>query len=185
MRGGHLPKVQRRESGFKQASGTEQRCLQDKLQETEALVKQYGVAADSELHKSQVLLTHIDTALTIGALLHKLDGSEQLTELSFKAEHRMFQQYTTKVKKAVGRQELSNQRKKTEVNVDAMHRFIEHAVPDLDHEQKQQLKQVRSACQDMLPRAALTLLHAPCQEMDALCSGVYRGMCALTGCSGG
>jgi hypothetical protein len=117
-------------------------CLQGKLDEATALVKQYGVTTESPLHKSQVLLTHMDAALTIGALLHKLDGSEQLTEVAFKAEHRMFQHYTTKVKRAVGRQELSNQRKKTEVNVDAMHRFIEHAVPDLDAHQKQQLKQV-------------------------------------------
>lgn len=117
-------------------------CFQDKLQETETLLKQYGLANESHLHKSQVLVQHMDAALTIGALLYKLDGSEQLTDVSFKAEHQMFQQYTTKVKKAVGRQELSNQRKKTEVNVDAMHRFIEHAVPDLDQDQKQQLKQV-------------------------------------------
>lgn len=135
---------------FNQPSSTEQSCFQDKLKETETLVKQYGVTTESQLHKSQVLLTHIDAALTIGTLLHKLDGSEQLTEMAFKAEHRMFQQYTTKVKKAVGRQELSNQRKKTEVNVDAMHRFIEHAVPDLDHAQKQQLKQVCCASQDLV-----------------------------------
>lgn len=145
-------------------------------------MKQHGVTTESQLHKSQVLLTHIDAALSIGALLHKLDGSEQLTEVSFKAEHRMFQQYTTKVKKAVGRQELSNQRKKTEVNVDAMHRFIEHAVPDLDHDQKQQLKQVLFACLEASSALCTclqqALLHVPLQRhefqlMEYCTEGMY------------
>lgn len=126
-------------------------CLQAKVEDTEKLLKRYSAAAESPLHRGQVLLTHIDAALTIGALLHKLDGNEHLTEVAFKAEHTMFQQYTVKVKKAVGRQELSNQRKKTEVNVDAMHRFIEHAIPDLDQDQKHQLKQVWSVSLTITP----------------------------------
>jgi hypothetical protein len=119
------------------------RRMQAQLTDVEQIIKQRQVEKVPALHRSQILLTHIDTALTMGALLHKLEGNERLSETHFSAENRMLESYTNKVKRYVARQELSHQRKLTEVNVDAMHRFIEHAVPDLTSDQKQELKHVR------------------------------------------
>eukprot|EP00892_Ulva_mutabilis_P003485 jgi/Ulvmu1/1508/UM011_0238.1 len=96
----------------------------------------------SHLQRSQLLLCQADAAVTLGALLHKLEGCNELTDIMLKSELVMVQAYRQKVQKAVAKDELSTQQKKTEVNVDAMHRFIEHAIPDLDQGQKEGLKRV-------------------------------------------
>lgn len=97
----------------------------------------------SQLQKSQVLMCNADATLALGALLYKLEGCDELADVMLKSELLMLGAYKQKVQKAVAKEELSMQKKKTEVNIDAMHRFIEHAIPDLDQVQKADLKKVR------------------------------------------
>lgn len=96
----------------------------------------------SHLQKSQILLCQADAAVTLGALLHKLEGCNELTDVMLKSELLMVGAYREKIQKVVAKAELGTQRKRTEVNVDAMHRFIEHAIPDMDQRQKAGLKRV-------------------------------------------
>lgn len=97
----------------------------------------------SHLQKSQILVCQANSALALGALLYKLEGCDELTHVMLKSELLMVNAYKQKVQKAVAKEELSAQKKKTEINIDAMHRFIEHAIPDLDQDQKAGLKRVR------------------------------------------
>ena len=91
------------------------------------------------LQQAQVHATCMACAVSIGVLLNRMHGG---TSETFAAEQTIIKAYQKKVQKAVAGEELEGLKKKTEINIDAAHRFINHAIPELSQEQKQKLRQV-------------------------------------------
>lgn len=116
--------------------------MQKLVDDLKQLLQEIKDQDGNNLQRAQILLCEADAMCALGALLYKLDGCDELASTMLKSELVMVDAYKQKVQKAVARQELSQQRKKTEVNIDAMHRFIEHAIPDLEQSQRDALKKV-------------------------------------------
>ena len=107
-----------------------------------------GVAVEelAPLQQAQVKCAQMRAAIALGSCLHTLQhGSAELATDAFASERTMLEAYDKKVQAAVAKQELGRSKRKHEINIDAAHRFITHAVPDLSAEAKQDLHKVCSA----------------------------------------
>lgn len=138
------PRLKMKESEDDTEPGAKVKHIQSLLKELKQVLEDIKdeTSQSSQLQKSQVLLCNAHATLALGALLYKLEGCDELTDVMLKSELLMVSAYKQKVQKAVAKEELRTQKKKTEINIDAMHRFIEHAIPDLDEAQKAGLKRV-------------------------------------------
>lgn len=95
--------------------------------------------------QAQVHTALMQVALTATAFLHRAQGNAG-PPAALTAEHRQLKAYETKLQKVLTNEDLKAQRKKMEINIDAAHRFIEHAIPELTRQQKTSLKQVWAPC---------------------------------------
>jgi len=93
------------------------------------------------LQDAQIQVALLHAAVAIGGALQTVHGGGA-DAAEVKAEHTRAKAYHTKVQKAVAREELKGLRKHTEINIDAAHRFITHAIPELTREQRNGLTQV-------------------------------------------
>ena len=97
------------------------------------------------LQRAQCECARIQAALALASWLHSLHGEASEYVDVLQAERTMLAAYEKKVQAAVAKQELGRKKRGLEINVDAAHRFITHAIPDLSAAQKAELQQVRIA----------------------------------------
>lgn len=108
------------------------------------------------LQQAQAQVAEMEAALALSQCLHTLQGDKEAFDAAIRAELNVLAAYKTKVLAAVAKQELAHSKRTTEVNIDAAHRFITHAIPDLSAQTRAGLKQVRHSVVHLC-----RLLHIP------------------------
>lgn len=94
------------------------------------------------LQQAQVLCTQLRAALALGTCLHTLQGEDIVQTEALKSEQTMLEAYIKKIMASVAKQELGRHKRGMQIDIDAAHRFITHAIPDLSQQAKKDLKQV-------------------------------------------
>lgn len=128
--------------------------------------------------QAQVHTALMQVALTATAFLHRAQGNAG-PPAALTAEHRQLKAYETKLQKVLANEDLKAQRKKMEINIDAAHRFIEHAIPELTRQQKTSLKQVWAPC---LPLPFHCILQHKASQA-AVASNILGALSGLDNCS--
>jgi hypothetical protein len=98
------------------------------------------------LKQAQVYLAQLEAVLALSQSLRTLQGEGDFHAQVTDSEVTLAKAYAKKVRKEVAREELGTTKRGLEVNIDAAHRFITHAIPELSAKQKEQLQAVRMAC---------------------------------------
>jgi len=94
------------------------------------------------LQQAQMRVAEMEAALALSQCLHTLQGDREAFDAALRAEATVLAAYKTKVNAAVAQQELLQSKRVTEVDIDAAHRFITHAIPELSEKSRADLKQV-------------------------------------------
>ena len=124
-------------------------ALQARAHELQEAIASLSVSVECEveqlppLQRAQCECVCIQAALALASWLHSLHGEASDYVDVLQAERTMLAAYEKKVQAAVAKQELGRKKRGVEINVDAAHRFITHAIPDLSAAQKAELQQVR------------------------------------------
>jgi hypothetical protein len=138
-----------------------QRCVES-LQAAVSTSALEGVTSAElpPLQQAQVKCAQIQAALALGRCLHVLQGEGSEAVDALQSERTMLEAYSKKVKAAVAKQELGHHKRGTEINIDAAHRFITHAIPDLSKQARQELQNVRLASGAMCFGSLIALLQS-------------------------
>lgn len=102
-----------------------------------------GTANLPPLQKAQAMCAEMKAILALGETLHNLEGEDSSALESSKTA---LAAYEKKVWAAVAKQELGRKKRGMQINIDAAHRFITNALPDLSEQAKSELKQARRRC---------------------------------------
>jgi hypothetical protein len=95
------------------------------------------------LLQAQMHLAHLEAVLSLSQSLCTLQGEGDFHAQVAASEMTLTEAYRKKVKSAVAKEELAGAKRGLEVNIDAAHRFITHALPELSAKQKEELQSVR------------------------------------------
>jgi hypothetical protein len=95
------------------------------------------------LQQAQVHLAQLEAVLALSQSLRTLQGEGDFHAQVTDSAVTLAKAYAKKVRKEVASEELGSAKQGLEVNIDAAHRFITHAIPELSSNQKEQLKAVR------------------------------------------
>ena len=117
------------------------------------------------LQRAQVRCAQMAAAVELATCLAQLQGEDFEHHDELRTERTMLEAYKKRVQEAVNKQDLGSHKRKLEIDVNAAHRFITHAIPDLSSEAKQELKQVRMNEWQQRQRCSTLLSHAPHGEL--------------------
>jgi hypothetical protein len=115
--------------------------LQAALDELDRSIAPGGAETLPPLQQAQVHLAHLDMAVSLTSCMHGLEGEGALPA-ALEPETRIVEAYRGKMTRALARVELATHRRPMEINIDAAHRFIEHAT-GLGQETREKLRKVR------------------------------------------
>ena len=105
-----------------------------------------GPAGVPPLQQAQMHIAEMEAASALAQCLHTLQGDRAAFDAAIRGESTVLTAYKAKVQAAVAKDELAHAKRTTEVNIDAAHRFIMHAITDLSAQKREALRQVRLIC---------------------------------------
>lgn len=98
-----------------------------------------GTAALPPLQQAHIVCAQMRAMISLGDTLHTLEGEQSV---NLDASRRIVAAYEKKVQAAVAKQELGQKKRSMQIDIDAAHRFISAAIPDLSAQARQDLQQV-------------------------------------------